>query len=291
MSTATTTFHLRPISRGGNTSPSPSSSTVSDRSPPPHRDAKQPRASMSGPHTTNDSQPRRPFSSLSIRVTDLDLSVTPDMQARKYPAPPTGHELMALFPPAPPVNVGSGPTSGFFLAEERAFFAKGGNEMVRVRIEVDMPRDGDPESYVRSKHRDSAAMQRWHSDSTSPRSQTLSPQTTSPHDHIPPSLPSQHASQVRPPRSGPISVNTQPVYPIVSHTTPQTPFPAHLHSPSNGPHAPFPQHTSPQEHHHPVVAPLESDELRDDPDEAWRRPMPHSQRRRAGKHTKRVVVK
>ncbi|KAJ7123696.1 hypothetical protein C8R44DRAFT_784222 [Mycena epipterygia] len=34
------------------------------------------------------------------------------------------------------------------------------------------------------------------------------------------------------------------------------------------------------------------DEFRtDDPDEAWRRPMPYNERRRAGKHTRRVVVR
>ena len=43
---------------------------------------------------------------------------------------------MALFPPPPPVSVLTGPTSDYFQREERAFFAKAGKEIVRVRIEV-----------------------------------------------------------------------------------------------------------------------------------------------------------
>ena len=62
---------------------------------------------------------------------------------RKYPAPPTGHELMALFPPPPPLNIRPGPTSGYFQREERAFFAQAGKEIVRVRIEVDMPQNNE----------------------------------------------------------------------------------------------------------------------------------------------------
>ncbi|KAI0092349.1 hypothetical protein BDY19DRAFT_929694 [Irpex rosettiformis] len=193
-------------------------------------------------------------------VADLDLSANPNAQPRKYPAPPTGHELMALFPPAPPVNVLTGPTSGFFLAEERAFFAKGGKEMVRVRIEVDMPREGDPDSLAKSRQ--------WAASSSSPRSQTFSPQT-SPLDRMPSSLPPTNPP--RPVRSGPVTVTTQPVFPIVSHSTPRAP--------------PYPLH----ERRHSVQA--DAEELHNDPDEAWRRPMPHNQRRRAGKHTKRVVVK
>ena len=52
---------------------------------------------------------------------------------------------MALFPPPAPVSILTGPTSDYFQREERAFFAKAGKEIVRVRIEVDMPRDGDAE--------------------------------------------------------------------------------------------------------------------------------------------------
>ena len=33
------------------------------------------------------------------------------------------------------------------------------------------------------------------------------------------------------------------------------------------------------------------DDYRDDTDEAWRRPTPYADRRRAGKHTRRVIVR
>lgn len=158
--------------------------------------------------------------------------------------------------------------------------------MVRVRIEVDMPREGEPENFGRPKVRENVGVPRqWPPSSASPRSQTLSPQT-SPRDHVThTAFPSQQ-NAARQPRGGPVTVTTQPVFPIISQGTPQTPFTPHMHSPPDVPHATFAMRTSPQERHH-----LEPEELRDDPDEAWRRPMPHNQRRRAGKHTKRVVVK
>jgi hypothetical protein len=187
---------------------------------------------------------------------------------------------MALFPPAPPVNVLSGPTSGFFHAEERAFFAKGGKEMVRVRIEVDMPHEDDARLMSRQ----------WHSSSSSPRSQTLSPPQTSPHERATAPAPALPSSAPIPPvvrasGNGPVTVKTQPVLPIMSHSTPRTPYPPHVRSPSMTSHAALPTRPFPQERRHSIQADLE------DPDEAWRRPIPHNQRRRAGKHTKRVVVK
>jgi hypothetical protein len=33
------------------------------------------------------------------------------------------------------------------------------------------------------------------------------------------------------------------------------------------------------------------DDMREEDDQSWRRPTPHGERRRAGKHTRRVVVK
>ncbi|KAI0697795.1 hypothetical protein BC835DRAFT_1337232 [Cytidiella melzeri] len=297
----TTAFHLRPISRATNSSPTSSSSTASDHTP----------AML--PHSPQSNKLRRPLSPSSLK--DLDLSANPNLLSRNYPAPPTGHELMALFPPAPPVNVLSGPTSGFFLAEERAFFAKGGNEMVRVRIEVDMPLEttNDAEKQHQKNHRE--LPKQWppfsavsSSSSSSPRSQTLSsppqPQTSPILDRVPSS--SHSSGGLAQPRRGPISVTTQPVYPIVSHTTitpqHQQPYPSHVRSPtetspssSSTPSfpirnsAPQPQ-TQTTERRHSTHAHAETEEA-SPPDEAWRRPIPHNQRRRAGKHTKRVVVK
>ena len=63
------------------------------------------------------------------------------MDLRKYPAPPTGHDLMAMFPPPPPNNFEMCPLAGstidFLKHQERAFFAQAGKE--KVRVEVDFP--------------------------------------------------------------------------------------------------------------------------------------------------------
>ncbi|KAI0308565.1 hypothetical protein OF83DRAFT_1033292, partial [Amylostereum chailletii] len=60
--------------------------------------------------------------------------------ARIYPPPPTGHDLMRLFPPPPPSQFSvlkGGPTSVYFHRQERAFFAQAGKEIIRVRVESD----------------------------------------------------------------------------------------------------------------------------------------------------------
>jgi hypothetical protein len=65
------------------------------------------------------------------------------MARSKYPTPPTGHDLMAMFPPAPPNNFemrpGNATCSDLFKHQERAFFAQAGKEIVRVRVEIDFP--------------------------------------------------------------------------------------------------------------------------------------------------------
>ena len=57
---------------------------------------------------------------------------------------------MAMFPAAPPAGfpeMRPGPTSGFFVRQERAFFAQAGREIVRVRVEVDFAGD-DAKAHV-----------------------------------------------------------------------------------------------------------------------------------------------
>ncbi|KAI9449377.1 hypothetical protein BJY52DRAFT_1307745 [Lactarius psammicola] len=63
------------------------------------------------------------------------------MPPRIYPPPPTGHELMRLFPPQPPEQP-------FFLKQgrnlysrrqEHQFFAQAGNEIIRMRVESEFP--------------------------------------------------------------------------------------------------------------------------------------------------------
>src|SRR6266581_6226081 len=157
-----TAYHLRPVSDFPR-SPSTTASTVSPSGHSPHHKALR---STSPPHR----QGRRPLTPSSLRGNefhqlpltacsiqypiDVDLSQAPDMVHRnpKFPAPPTGHDLMAMFPPAPPDNVQMrpGPTSGFFQQQERAFFAQAGKEIVRVRVDVDVARGSEDPTKSRS---------------------------------------------------------------------------------------------------------------------------------------------
>jgi hypothetical protein len=64
------------------------------------------------------------------------------MPPRIYPPPPTGHELMRLFPPQPPEQplfLKQGSTSLYFRRQEHQFFAQAGKEIIRVRVESDFP--------------------------------------------------------------------------------------------------------------------------------------------------------
>lgn len=215
------------------------------------------------------------------------------MPARKWPTPPTGHELMALFPPAPPLNILPGPTSGYFQREERAFFAQAGKEIVRVKIEVDMPQNGEGDFESNKSHLSRQSSASSHRQHWSPSSQQHpnSFAHASPRSVPPSSYP--HNESARPARQGPVPLTVQPVYPASSHMSSHTsnaPMP-----PPPMPHRPGYPVRSPSEDHpsgplHPMREPM-AEEYRDESDESWRTPMPHNQRRRAGKHTKRVVVK
>jgi len=209
---------------------------------------------------------RRPMSPSSLR--DVDLNHGHEGPTRFYPAPHTGHELMALFPPAPPApfdgNMGS---TNCFRREERAFFAQGYGDPSRVRVDVDsssqMP---DRRSGEKGKRRNS---------NSSGRPYLPSP----PHGYI----------------------NVAPGYPL--HLEPRSsrgPLPpasfqpsTHSQPPPNAHPYPHPHHSLPHNPSSPPGTKAEhyTDEPRDGDDEAWRRPMAHSERRRAGKHTKRVIVK
>lgn len=202
---------------------------------------------------------------------------------------------MALFPPPPPLNFRPGPTSGYFQREERAFFAQAGKEIVRVRIEVDMPQNEGDEPMTLG--REGARQRQSPLDQRHSAALLHSPSQTSPTRSLAP-MPYPPQTNGRTPRSGPVPIPVQPVFPVPSHGTSQPPLPPNVH-PSHSPpvnviRPGFPN-TSPP-HEHPRLAlpgnQIESmpEDLRDD-DESWRRPIPHNQRRRAGKHTKRVVVK
>ncbi|KAJ7607549.1 hypothetical protein FB45DRAFT_947877 [Roridomyces roridus] len=241
-------FSLRPVD--ASPSPSPTASSPDHVGPP------------GGPHhhrTHSRAHSRRPLSPSSLR--DLDLTHPQDAHARRYPAPPTGHDLMALFPAQPPDSLAAlraGPTSGYFQRQERAFFAQAGREIVRVRVDVDI----DPAELSANAAKRS-------------RGAWAPPPTAVPHRAAPP-----------PPATPVFAPNSHPTLP------PHPPPHAHPHS------APHPRPPSVPHHPHPHAAPPSNprspppdDAGSDDTDDSWRRPMPYHERRRAGKHTKRVVVR
>ena len=206
------------------------------------------------------------------------------MPQRKYPAPPTGHDLMAMFPPAPPDNfeMRPGPTSDFFKRQERAFFAQAGKEIVRVRVEVDFPHGSEPE-VVKQR----PASRPWPLNGPGPGP---SPSTAAPH-HSPAqssSAPLLYPPATRPQPPRPSVPNPSPMFPpLASHTPAPNQLPPNLHPPvlhqtTSGLRTP-PEDTVPTN--------PKPDYTEEYDDEAWRRPMPYAERRRAGKHTRRVIVR
>ena len=138
---------------------------------------------------------------------------------------------MALFPPPPPEGgpeARGGPTSGFFQRQERAFFAQAGKEIIRVRVQVNLPPEQEQ------------------SNPGGPSSRSWSHASPS---AVPPSF-SQRPS--RPAQ----------LFPVNSQPNPGLRTPPHDHPPHD-----------------------------DYDDESWRKPIPYAERRRAGKHTKRVIVR
>ncbi|TFK36064.1 hypothetical protein BDQ12DRAFT_725363 [Crucibulum laeve] len=283
-------FHLRPVS---DTSPSPSP-TASTTPPGDHSPAFKGPSSLHHhsppPSTSTSGRSRRPLSPSSLR--DVDLSHNSDMPPRSYPPPPTGHDLMAMFPPPPPdifPEMRGGPTSGYFQKQERAFFAQAGKEIVRVRVELDLPPGAEAES-SKSRAREAGTSRPW-----------------PPSGHTPSGAGSAHHSPVqssssapmlyphptsRPSHRGPVPVTTAPLFPIASHPPssqlpPNLHPPPTLHQPSSGIRTP-PQEST-QSGAPSAKAEFQTEEY--DPDEAWRRPMPYAERRRAGKHTRRVIVR
>lgn len=289
-------FHLRPVSE---TSPSPSPTAPTtppgDHSPP-FKGPSSLHVSPPPPSSTNGRSHRRPLSPSSLRGvlstsrtglsnldaltpgSDVDLTRSSDMPPRKYPAPPTGHDLMAMFPPAPPDSFSEmrpGPTSGYFQRQERAFFAQAGKEIVRVRVEVDLPENEPPKSSRSSSSRP------WPGHSTPIPHHSSPPSSSAPLGYSHPTS--------RPPQRGPVPATGAPLFPTTpSHAPPsQHPSDLHPHQTNSG------LRTPPQDPTQPGAPSSKTEPQPDeyDPDESWRRPMPYAERRRAGKHTKRVIVR
>lgn len=309
-------------------SPSTSTSTASDRSPPPLGAHHPPSKAMLPPATSNFSpiptsaRPRRPLSptslrgersasfavqrtnchsscaSLSLSALPLDVDIPLDPERAfatrgKYPAPPTGHELMALFPPAPPM-IRLGSTSGFFEREERKFFAQAGKEIVRVRLEIDsaLPHNvgGGGGGGPLPPRPGSMA---------SPPNPHIHHARAHSHGH-PPSAPSLH-DRAPPPAHTPLPPPPPPHASSPRSLLPPGGFPAPS-PPVGSPMGPPPVPAGPAHPGYPISRPPEIERNPgggseamvvedDDDDNAWRRPTPHNARRRAGKHTRRVIVK
>ena len=180
---------------------------------------------------------------------------------KRFPAPPTGHDLMAMFPAQPPsvtpyAGGPSGPTSGWFGQQERAYFAKN----------VEQRRSKDSNSP--SKAGDA---------SLSPRS----PQVI----HLPPAIQTQKSSYMSPTSphsSSPTILHLSSQYTAMSVSPPMdsrsAPSPSNSTSSSGSPSSSF-GHDS------------QAEDWRDKPVESWRIPTNSNERRRAGKHTKRVIVR
>jgi len=289
-------FSLRPVA-DNSPSPSPTNSiSPPTHSPPPIQSmvTTSPLSKHSGVLL------RRPLSPSSLRGsivlpgsiedsfsktfflsdTDVDLNHTSELPARKYAAPLTGHDLMAMFPAAPPDSfpeMRAGPTSGYFQRQERAFFAQAGKEIVRVRLEIDLQNSSELENIGPSKRSRGEGRPSWspsgaphHSPHSSISSQAPPPTL---YAQPPPPFPRQ------PPPRGSVSA-AAPLYPITGQSSP---------SQATNPHAPR-LRTPPNDIAQPGALKHEypPDEYDDD---AWRRPMPYAERRRAGKHTRRVIVR
>lgn len=269
-------FHLRPVTTSPSPSPTAPGATPPGDHSPPFRGPSSLHASPPPPSSTNGRSHRRPLSPSSLR--DVDLTRSSDMPPRKYPAPPTGHDLMAMFPPAPPDSFSEmrpGPTSGYFQRQERAFFAQAGKEIVRVRVEVDLPENEPPKSSRTGSSRP------WPGHSTPVPHHSSPPSSSAP-------LGYSHSTS-RLSQRGPVPATAAPLFPTTpSHAPPsQHPSDLHPHQTNSG------LRTPPQDPTQPGAPSSKTEPQPDeyDPDESWRRPMPYAERRRAGKHTKRVIVR
>ncbi|KAG2117726.1 hypothetical protein DEU56DRAFT_159028 [Suillus clintonianus] len=271
-------FHLRPVPDHSPSPPSSASTTTAGDHSPLHK--------SSAIHTSPQSgAPRRPLSPSSLR--DVNLTQDGSSTPRKYPAPPTGHELMALFPPAPPANFAEmrpGPTSGFFQRQERAFFAQAGREIVRVRVEIDVPQQDDIHNGTKSREPPQSGVPRsWPQLPPHPQHHSPIDSPMGPYPH--------HSKQPRSSRSMPTSAQPPSMFPVAPHGQPPQP-PLNLHSSSH--HSGVGLRSPPHDVHPVPGAKVEipaTEDYREDSDDAWRRPTPYADRRRAGKHTKRIVVR
>lgn len=181
---------------------------------------------------------------------------------------------MAMFPAAPPATfeLKPGATSGYFRREERAFFAQGDRESMRLRVQTDVS-SGPVRRGGHDKGKGRESQSRPYLAQIPSPSQTNSAAP----------MYNQANTRTRGP-SVPVPSSAFQTSPTSQHPHPHSPLSAQPHGPPSPPHdSTQPGALGTKTEYH--------EEHRDNPDEAWRRPMPYAERRRAGKHTKRVVVR
>ena len=216
-----------------------------------------------------------------IRELNLSGERQPDSTT-----PPTGHDLMEMWPiPAPPIPYKPG--SSFFHFEERAFFSRD-NSFFRVRMDIDDPYTtqalGGSSRQEKGKARaDPPQPSTVPHQQPPPSQQQPSPSSSSSSSFWNASPPSQHQSSSERQRT---QVPSQPTKPHHSQTIPINPLPVAAGPTNNhhmgqyqamGHYSQYPYPPPGLEHKSPIII----------DDDAWRRPTPHSERRRAGKAPRR----
>ncbi|KAJ4480891.1 hypothetical protein J3R30DRAFT_2375158 [Lentinula aciculospora] len=289
MASPSNAFHLRPVSEKRQSSASNSPTASSDSSSPAAEKSNMMNFRESSTH---------------VVLRDLDLDNTLRGKFPNLPAPPTGHDLMAMFPPPAP-SVASMPpnrrteaTSGYFHLQERAYFAQAGKEIIRVRVDVDV-RDIPME--VEERHKADKQRSRGTDIDMDKGARRRDEDMRLPGPSVPlQHQVSPHLATMRSPRDHMEDIervsprDMHPKHPIptlrrmsidnpLSHSPPK---PRYAFPPENE-HDPRELRLAPPEYMNASSAYPPPDES----DEAWRRPMPYAERRRAGKHTRRVVVK
>ena len=203
-----------------------------------------------------------------------------------FPTPPTGHDLMGMWPALPP-QVPDRPGWTYFSSQERAFFSRD-NSFFRVQIDIDAPHttqtSGGPLKQEKGKARAEPPQL-----SVIPRQHQHQPQQPQPQQPSPSSSwtvspPSRHPSPTerrrthapsqpqKSRRSQPIPINPLPVSAVPTNN--------HHHLgqyQAAGHHSQYPYPPPELRHKSPTII----------DDEAWRRPTPYSERRRAGKAPRR----
>jgi hypothetical protein len=288
MSSPSNAFHLRPVSEKRH------STSMSD----------SPTASSSGSSPTAEKDNMRTFreGDSSVVLRDLDLDNTLRGKFPNLPAPPSGHDLMKMFPPPAP-SVSSMPhnrreaTSGYFHLQERAYFAQAGKEIIRVRVDVDVR---DVTMNVDERNHDADKRRSRGMEIDGGRRRDEETRLPGPSASIHPQV-SPHLSTIRSPREHREDgehVPSRDLHPkhsmpslrrmSIESMHPHSPPKSRYAYPPDNKHEPRELRLAPSEYMSPSSTVYSHP---DESDESWRQPMPYGERRRAGKHTRRVIVK